>query len=178
MGIMGITEATTTAADPAPSTAPDLGYLVEQTAGFAEGFMRWIGANVTDGLSYPRVRLLKELHGRGPAIMRELADQIGLTARNMTVAVDTLEAEGLVRRRPHPTDRRALLVELTAAGEQAADALVQPRVRSIGELFDELAPERQAQFLEAVVALLAGLRRRGIRTQPCPGTPGPDHTRP
>jgi DNA-binding MarR family transcriptional regulator len=32
-----------------------------------------------------------------------------------------LEQRGLVRRMPHPTDRRAKLVELTAAGRAAAE---------------------------------------------------------
>jgi DNA-binding MarR family transcriptional regulator len=34
--------------------------------------------------------------------------------------VDDLESLGLVRRRPHPTDRRAKLVEATGKGQQAA----------------------------------------------------------
>jgi DNA-binding MarR family transcriptional regulator len=37
-----------------------------------------------------------------------------------TVVVDDLEARGLVRRRPHPTDRRAKLVEATRKGKDLA----------------------------------------------------------
>jgi DNA-binding MarR family transcriptional regulator len=36
------------------------------------------------------------------------------------VVVDDLETKGLVRRRPHPTDRRAKLVEVTRKGENLA----------------------------------------------------------
>lgn len=35
--------------------------------------------------------------------------------------IDTLECRGLVHRSPHPTDRRALFVELTQKGRQAMD---------------------------------------------------------
>jgi len=35
---------------------------------------------------------------------------------SVTNAVDRLEAEGLVRRIPHPTDRRATLAEITEKG--------------------------------------------------------------
>jgi DNA-binding MarR family transcriptional regulator len=38
----------------------------------------------------------------------------------VTLMVDDLEQRGLVRRRPHPEDRRAKLVQLTAAGRAAA----------------------------------------------------------
>jgi DNA-binding MarR family transcriptional regulator len=39
---------------------------------------------------------------------------------NATGMVDELESLGLARRRPHPTDRRAKLVEATDKGKEAA----------------------------------------------------------
>ena len=46
---------------------------------------------------------------------------------SVTNAVDRLEAQGLVRRTPHPSDRRATLVEMTddgrAVAAKASDAL-------------------------------------------------------
>ena len=42
---------------------------------------------------------------------------------SVTNIVDRLEADGLVRRTPHPSDRRATLVTITEAGEsRRADA--------------------------------------------------------
>jgi DNA-binding MarR family transcriptional regulator len=38
----------------------------------------------------------------------------------VTNAVDRLESAGLVERQPHPTDRRAVLVALTADGREVA----------------------------------------------------------
>jgi DNA-binding MarR family transcriptional regulator len=39
----------------------------------------------------------------------------------VTMAVDQLEKPGLVRRVPHPTDRRAILARLTPDGDQLAE---------------------------------------------------------
>jgi DNA-binding MarR family transcriptional regulator len=45
---------------------------------------------------------------------------LGIDPANATVVVDDLEATGLVRRRPHPTDRRAKVVEATRKGKDMA----------------------------------------------------------
>jgi len=52
--------------------------------------------------------------------MGELAEALGIDRPNATVVVDDLEAQGLVRRTPHPTDRRAKLVEATRKGKTLA----------------------------------------------------------
>jgi DNA-binding MarR family transcriptional regulator len=71
------------------------------------------------GMSFSRTRALRRL-ARGSLTMRELAAVMGIDPPNATVLVDDLEAQGLVRRRPHPTDRRAKVVEPTRKGRAAA----------------------------------------------------------
>ena len=66
--------------------------------------------------SVPRARLLRAMLELGTPRMSDLAAQLGLTARAITTAVDALEREGLLARRPAPGDRRAILVELTPVG--------------------------------------------------------------
>jgi len=138
--------------------------LVGLTAEFARAYLRWTDAGRCDGISYPRLRLLEQLHCVGPDMMRVLGDQLGLTPRNMTAFVDSLEDEGLVVRRAHPSDRRAVVVELTDAGREAAEALLEPRIAGIGELFDDLSAPEQERFLDAIQTLVDGLRRRANRT--------------
>jgi DNA-binding MarR family transcriptional regulator len=78
------------------------------------------------GISFGRSRALRRL-ARRPMAMGELAAALGIDPPNATVVVDELEALGLVRRRPHPTDRRAKLVETTRKGKglaQRADAIL------------------------------------------------------
>jgi DNA-binding MarR family transcriptional regulator len=71
------------------------------------------------GLSWGRVRAIRRL-ARQPMSMSELAGALTIDPSNATVVVDELEALGLVRRRAHPTDRRAKLVEATRKGKQIA----------------------------------------------------------
>ena len=49
----------------------------------------------------------------GRVRMGDLSSALGVTARNITTIVDALEREGLLMRKPDPTDRRAILLELT-----------------------------------------------------------------
>jgi len=71
------------------------------------------------GMSFGRTRALRRL-ARRPMSMKELAAALDIDPPNATVVVDDLEAQGLVRRRPHPTDRRAKVVEATGKGEELA----------------------------------------------------------
>ena len=71
------------------------------------------------GMSFGRTRAIRRL-ARAPMSMRELAAALGIDPPNATVVVSELEAQGLVRRRPHPTDGRAKLVEATRKGKALA----------------------------------------------------------
>jgi DNA-binding MarR family transcriptional regulator len=76
---------------------------------------------VTDalGMSFGRSRALRRL-ARKPLSMGELASVLGIDPPNATTLVADMESQGLVRRRPHPTDGRAKLVEPTRKGRQLA----------------------------------------------------------
>lgn len=71
------------------------------------------------GISFGRARALRRL-ARRPMSMGELAAALGIDPPNATVVVDDLESLGLARRRPHPTDRRAKVVEATRKGKDMA----------------------------------------------------------
>jgi len=78
---------------------------------------------VTDatGLPFSRLRALKRL-GAGPMTLKDLADAMSTDAPAATVAINDLENRGLVERRPHPDNRRAKLVSITAAGRRVIAA--------------------------------------------------------
>jgi DNA-binding MarR family transcriptional regulator len=71
------------------------------------------------GISFGRARALRRL-ARQPMSMGELAAALGIDPPNATVVVDDLESLGVARRRPHPTDRRAKVVEATRKGKDMA----------------------------------------------------------
>jgi len=124
--------------------------LVAETARFAAAFLRWTDARAGDGLPYTRLRLLQTLHCDGPAIMRNLGDQLGASPRNMTAMVDALEDAGLVVRQPHPTDRRATLVALTPDGLREAEQMMGPRLADLAGLFEGFTPAEQEAFSAAL----------------------------
>ena len=73
----------------------------------------------TVGMTFGRARTIRRV-ARRPLSMSELAEALGIDRSNATGVVDDLEAQGYVRRRAHPTDRRAKLVEATAKGRKLA----------------------------------------------------------
>jgi DNA-binding MarR family transcriptional regulator len=75
------------------------------------------------GLGRNDWRALRLLAERGVQAPRALAAALGLTSGSVTTLTDRLEAKGLVRREPDPTDRRALIVRaLPPAHAIVADA--------------------------------------------------------
>jgi DNA-binding MarR family transcriptional regulator len=70
-------------------------------------------------LSFVRIKALRRLAGE-PLTMRELAGRLQTDAPYTTLVVDDLERRGLVRREPHPADRRAKLVTATDLGRAEA----------------------------------------------------------
>src|SRR2546421_12769185 len=64
--------------------------------------------------------VLEMLLHKGPQPVNEIGRRIELTSGAITTAVDRLESRGLVTRESHPSDRRARIVRLTAAGKKHA----------------------------------------------------------
>ena len=107
------------------------------------------------GLTTPRLRVLSILHADGPLTSARLAQRLGVTPRAVTALVDGLETRRLVHRRPHPTDRRAALVELTAGGRRIVARLD----GEAGELADELLAGTSHRQLTAGLAVIRRVDR-------------------
>jgi DNA-binding MarR family transcriptional regulator len=99
-------------------------------------------------LSWARVRALQRLAAQ-PQTLRALAELLVADPPYVTLIVDDLEKRGLAQRIPHPEDRRAKLVQLTAAGRANAARAQAMLDEPPGALLD-LAPED----LEALVRTL------------------------
>jgi DNA-binding MarR family transcriptional regulator len=105
------------------------------------------------GISFARARALRRLARRSMS-MGELAAALGIDPANATTVVDDLESSGLARRRPHPTDRRAKVVEATRKGKamaRRADAILSTPPAALSALSpDDL--EALRRILETVAA--------------------------
>jgi DNA-binding MarR family transcriptional regulator len=106
------------------------------------------------GLTSTELEALEQLE-QGSLTQRQLADRLFLTSGGTTLLVDRLEQRGFVSRRPHPSDRRAVLLELNpAAAAQTAPSLERYHQAVIAAAGKLSAAERNAVagFLDAVSA--------------------------
>ncbi|MFI6498495.1 MarR family winged helix-turn-helix transcriptional regulator [Nonomuraea typhae] len=112
------------------------------------------------GLTRSRAQVLRRLAEEGPMQQRELARVFDVSARNITGLVDGLAATGFVTREPHPDDRRATLVTLTAQGVTAARTIEEGR-RELAETMFAGVPEGERHAYRGVLdTLLGNLRTR------------------
>ena len=82
-----------------------------------------------------------------------------VTSGAMTNRLDRLEKAGLIRRMPHPQDRRGLLVQLTDEGLGLIDRAVEAHVENEHAVLAALNPKERetlAGLLEKLIADLAG----------------------
>lgn len=141
--------------------------LAHAFAAFGPAYKRWTKTRLSEqGIGYTHARALHLLQCKGPQIMSELGDDLGITPRYVTVLIDHMEAANLVARQPHPNDRRATLVKLTDAGRTMCGATGDEHVEAAAELLRVLSPAQQQALLEAMQALLAELQRRGFCPDP------------
>ena len=94
--------------------------------------------------------VLAVVEGAGqPLEPNVIAERLVVTTGSMTSLLDNLEKRGLVRRLPHPDDRRKLLIDIT------------PEARDI---VDELLPTLHARERDVIgAALTAGEQRSLLR---------------
>ena len=117
------------------------------------------------GLSGGAKQALAVIEGAGePLEPGVIAERLIITSGSMTSVLDTLEKRGLVRRRPHPRDRRKLLVEITDEGRAIVDRLLPSlhlRERAVMERALTAGEQRQLLTLLAKVQQ-AGAAEAGV----------------
>jgi DNA-binding MarR family transcriptional regulator len=113
-------------------------------------------ADVTS-LSPSACQVLAVLDGAGePLPSNTIAERLLITTASMTSLLDTLERKAMVRRRPHPTDRRKILVSITPAASRLVDELLPVIHAAQAEIFTPLtAAERRT-----LIGLLARVQTR------------------
>lgn len=104
--------------DADPLAAWPTGRLLATAARATEN--RWHAALEQLGLTHAGLVAMHLLDG-GPLAQAELARAARVEAQTMSRTLERLVRTGLVRRDPHPTDRRRILVARTPAGDRALE---------------------------------------------------------
>ena len=82
-------------------------------------------------VSQPVLNSLAVIEGAGePLTPSQISERTFISSATMTSTLDTLERRGWAQRVPNPEDRRSVLVEITPAGQAAADRFL-PGVRKV-----------------------------------------------
>lgn len=90
---------------------------------------------------------------------KSLAASALITSGAMTSRLDRLERAGLLERRPDPSDRRAILVRLTPAGQERATLALDAVLAADRRFLDPLGEDERD-------AVAAGLKRLLLRAEP------------
>jgi DNA-binding MarR family transcriptional regulator len=107
------------------------------------------------GLSVLETQTVSHLMAQGDLGPGDLAVRLGVTPGSVTALLDRLEAERIVERRAHPSDRRRSVISLTRHGR----SLVADSSRWFVRAFDDL----DAATLPEVAALLDQLAGNLVR---------------
>lgn len=112
-------------------------------------------------LSASASQILAIVEGAGePLPPHIIAGRLLITSGTMTSLLDTLERRGLVRRVPHPSDRRKLLIDITDQARTILDRML-PRVhgasRDACAMLSDAECETLVGLLERVQAQLDAL---------------------
>lgn len=90
----------------------------------------------------------------GPLSTGKLATLLGITAPAVTQLTDRLWRKDLIERQGSKSDRRAVIVTVTAKGRRVVDGIRQERVRVFAAALTRLNDEDQRQVVEALRKIL------------------------
>jgi DNA-binding MarR family transcriptional regulator len=111
-----------------------------------------------EGLTLSQLAALSTLDRHGPMAPGTLADHERVQPPSISRILTVLEERGLVVRRPHATDRRQHVIELTGAGRALVAENRRRKDAWLSQQLQLIAPEE----LEALRAVIPILDRLGL----------------
>jgi DNA-binding MarR family transcriptional regulator len=110
-------------------------------------------------LSFTAFTVLWVLWIWGEQEARHLADESGVSRGTLTGVVTTLERRGLVLRRPHPEDKRSVLIAVTDAGESLMAELFPVFNAEEAKVSADLDAVQKARLADALRTILRTTER-------------------
>jgi DNA-binding MarR family transcriptional regulator len=118
------------------------------------------------GLSWAKFRLLMNLH-RGEHRERaegmqpsELSDAQGVSRNTVSALIASLEAEGLISRALHGTDRRRFVIRLTPAGRKILKTKLDGEFQCVTRCFAGFSAAERQTFLDFLSRLNQSLEEQ------------------
>lgn len=114
--------------------------------------------NTIGDLTFSQFAVLEALYHLGPMTAGEVGQKILKSGGNMTLVIDNLERDGLVRRERNANDRRVIHVHLTEAGKAKVEAVLPGHVAALVDEFKVLSAREQEMLGELCKKLGKGRR--------------------
>ena len=114
------------------------------------------------GLTGPQLTILQEVSNSGEVSVGEVAKAISLSQGTVTGIIERLEKRGLVIRRRSESDRRRVLVQTTAAGQQLLDMAPPLMQEMFVERFNNLQEWEQTMILSSLQRLVTIMDAKSI----------------
>lgn len=108
------------------------------------------------GLTVTQFAVLEILYHKGDLRVCEIIDKILSTGGNMTVVIDNLVKENLVKRCIDPKDRRVNLISITEEGRTLISEIFPKHLENINEIFSILTSEEK-KILISLLKKLSGV---------------------
>jgi DNA-binding MarR family transcriptional regulator len=132
---------------------------------------------VESGPPLGQLTVLGHLDRRGPLSTNDLAAAEQVRPQSMTSTVRSLEEAGLVQRRPHPTDRRAVLIELTRKGAKTLESIFAIREDWLAAVIRKKLTVGERRKLREGLTVIQSIIDTGNRRWPSNSAPDSERSR-
>lgn len=92
-----------------------------------------------------------------PLSPHKIAERLIISRATVTGLIDSLERQGYVQRRPHPSDRRMLLVEVTETGREVANRFRPIVHHQQKQWLEILSDDEQQRLIDSLQQVQASL---------------------
>jgi len=141
---------------PAPSPEPGISYAIARLQQLVFGSVAEIAARYDlTALQFTTLSVLNR-HGE-PLSNSQLARRSFMTAQSMHEVILGLEQAGLIKRNPHPNNRRKRPASLTAKGRRVVAACESSVAEFETRMLNGFTPEEQDTFLEMIKTAVRNL---------------------
>ena len=110
-------------------------------------------------LTMPRFIVLWHIIKQQPVNMSFLHEKLYMANSTLTIIVDKLVEEELVKRYRNPEDRREVLLELTDKGDDLLCKMLYARQNFLEQALADLAPDKQQVMIELLGTILNNLKK-------------------
>jgi DNA-binding MarR family transcriptional regulator len=135
--------------------------VLEHVVSFMKYLMTHYGRNYWQAvgeaeLSMSQLKVLHLLVLEAPELsLKTLGDRLGLSLPAMSRSIEALVQRGLVNRAENAEDRRMKTVQVTDAGRELVDHLLELRFAGIEEFVETLTSEERANLAQALEPIVA-----------------------